>query len=216
MQTLLWYRFQTIWKQMKVVLICMGVLAGAVLLFALIGGAAAWEAGSFFFGFAVAFLSIYASMLPIFVLQVEEQEKNTDLLLTLPLTRKQVALGNYVLTWVCAAIMGGYALLLAIALQGIWGIVAVAMGIVLLVNTIYLPLFVYFGSQKAVIFVLLLMVLGGGSLSANVEQLETYIETCILATGTLTAWIIGIGAGLFLLHFGSLLLTLHKYQTKDF
>ena len=44
MQTLLWYRFQTIWKQMKVVLICMGVLAGAVLLFALIGGAAAWEA----------------------------------------------------------------------------------------------------------------------------------------------------------------------------
>ena len=51
MQTLLWYRFQTIWKQMKVVLICMGVLAGAVLLFALIGGAAAWEAGSFFFGF---------------------------------------------------------------------------------------------------------------------------------------------------------------------
>ena len=25
MQTLLWYRFQTIWKQMKVVLICMGV-----------------------------------------------------------------------------------------------------------------------------------------------------------------------------------------------
>ena len=156
MQTLLWYRFQTIWKQMKVVLICMGVLAGAVLLFALIGGAAAWEAGSFFFGFFVAFLSIYASMLPIFVLQMEEQEKNTDLLLTLPLTRKQVALGNYVLTWVCAAIMGGYALLLAIALQGIWEIVAVAMGIVLLVNTIYLPLFVYFGSQKAVIFVLLL------------------------------------------------------------
>ena len=76
MQTLLWYRFQTIWKQMKVVLICMGVLAGAVLLFALIGGAAAWEAGSFFFGFFVVFLSIYASMLPIFVLQVEEQEKN--------------------------------------------------------------------------------------------------------------------------------------------
>lgn len=112
MQTLLWYRFQTIWKQMKVVLICMGVLAGAVLLFALIGGAAAWEAGSFFFGFFVAFLSIYVSMLPIFVLQVEEQEKNTDLLLTLPLTRKQIALGNYVLTWVCAAIMGGYALLL--------------------------------------------------------------------------------------------------------
>lgn len=68
MQTLLWYRFQTIWKQMKVVLICMGVLAGAVLLFALIGGAAAWEAGSFFFGFFVAFLSIYVSMLPIFVL----------------------------------------------------------------------------------------------------------------------------------------------------
>lgn len=83
MQTLLWYRFQTIWKQMKVVLICMGVLAGAVLLFALIGGAAAWEAGSFFFGFFVGFLSIYVSMLPIFVLQVEEQEKNTDLLLTL-------------------------------------------------------------------------------------------------------------------------------------
>lgn len=117
MQTLLWYRFQTIWKQMKVVLICMGVLAGAVLLFALIGGAAAWEAGSFFFGFFVVFLSIYASMLPIFVLQVEEQEKNTDLLLTLPLTRKQIALGNYVLTWVCAAIMGGYALLLMIALR---------------------------------------------------------------------------------------------------
>ena len=153
MQTLLWYRFQTIWKQMKVVLICMGVLAGAVLLFALIGGAAAWEAGSFFFGFFVVFLSIYASM--------EEQEKNTDLLLTLPLTRKQIALGNYVLTWVCAAIMGGYALLLVIALQGIWGIVAVAMGIVLLVNTIYLPLFVYFGSQKALIFVMLLMVSGG-------------------------------------------------------
>lgn len=130
MQTLLWYRFQTIWKQMKVVFICMGVLAGAVLLFALIGGAAAWEAGSFFLWFFVVFLSIYASMLPIFVLQVEEQEKNTDLLLTLPLTRKQIALGNYVLTWVCAAIMGGYAFLLAIALQGIWGIVAVAMGIV--------------------------------------------------------------------------------------
>lgn len=93
MQTLLWYRFQTIWKQMKVVLICMGVLAGAVLLFALIGGTAAWEAGSFFFGFFVGFLSIYVSMLPIFVLQVEEQEKNTVLLLTLPLTRKQIALG---------------------------------------------------------------------------------------------------------------------------
>lgn len=61
MQTLLWYRFQTIWKQMKVVLICMGVLAGAVLLFALIGGAAAWEAGSFFFGFLLHF---FPSMLP--------------------------------------------------------------------------------------------------------------------------------------------------------
>ena len=32
MQTLLWYRFQTIWKQMKVVLICMGVLAGGVVI----------------------------------------------------------------------------------------------------------------------------------------------------------------------------------------
>ena len=53
MQTLLWYRFQTIWKQMKVVLICMGVLAGAVLLFALIGGAAAWEAESIDFCTAV-------------------------------------------------------------------------------------------------------------------------------------------------------------------
>ena len=201
MQTLLWYRFQTIWKQMKVVLICMGVLAGAVLLFALIGGAAAWEAGSFFFGFFVAFLSIYASMLPIFVLQVEEQEKNTDLLLTLPLTRKQVALGNYVLTWVCAAIMGGYALLLAIALQGIWGIVAVAMGIVLLVNTIYLPLFVY-----------LLMVSGGIGFSSISNQTNGFP----FDGGFTMVWIVGILVGLLLLHGVSLLLTLHKYQTKDF
>lgn len=212
MQTLLWYRFQTIWKQMKVVLICMGVLAGAVLLFALIGGAAAWEADSFFFGFFVVFLSIYASMLPIFVLQVEEQEKNTDLLLTLPLTRKQVALGNYVLTWVCAAIMGGYALLLAIALQGIWGIVAVAMGIVLLVNTIYLPLFVYFGSQKALIFVLLLMVSGGIGFSSISDQPNGFP----FDGGFTMVWIVGILAGLLLLHGVSLLLTLHKYQTKDF
>ena len=192
MQTLLWYRFQTIWKQMKVVLICMGVLAGAVLLFALIGGAAAWEAGSFFFGFFVAFLSIYVSMLPIFVLQVEEQEKNTDLLLTLPLTRKQVALGNYVLTWVCAAIMGGYALLL--------------------VNTIYLPLFVYFGSQKALIFVLLLMVSGGIGFSSIFDQTNGFP----FDGGFTTIWIVGILAGLLLLHGVSLLLTLHKYQTKDF
>ena len=70
MQTLLWYRFQTIWKQMKVVLICMGVLAGAVLLFALIGGAAAWEAGSFFFGFFTEFfltiltVSFFSSCIP--------------------------------------------------------------------------------------------------------------------------------------------------------
>lgn len=208
MQTLLWYRFQTIWKQMKVVLICMGVLAGAVLLFALIGGAAAWEADSFFFGFFVAFLSIYASMLPIFVLQVED----TDLLLTLPLTRKQVALGNYVLTWVCAAIMGGYALLLAIALQGIWGIVAVAMGIVLLVNTIYLPLFVYFGSQKALIFVLLLMVSGGIGFSSISDQTNGFP----FDGGFTMVWIVGILVGLLLLHGVSLLLTLHKYQTKDF
>lgn len=205
MQTLLWYRFQTIWKQMKVVLICMGVIAGAVLLFALIGGAAAWEAGSFFFGFFVAFLSIYASMLPIFVLQVED----TDLLLTLPLTRKQVALGNYVLTWVCAAIMGGYALLLAIALQGIWGIVAVAMGIVLLVNTIYLPLFVYFGSQRALIFVLLLMVSGGIGFSSISDQPNGFP----FDGGFTMVWIVGI---LLLLHGVSLLLMLHKYQTKDF
>ena len=208
MQTLLWYRFQTIWKQMKVVLICMGVLAGAVLLFALIGGAAAWEAGSFFFDFFVAFLSIYASMLPIFVLQVED----TDLLLILPLTRKQVALGNYVLTWVCAAIMGGYAFLLAIALQGIWGIVAVAMGIVLLVNTIYLPLFVYFGSQIALIFVLLLMVSGGIGFSSISDQTNGFP----FDGGFTMVWIVGILAGLLLLHGGSLLLTLHKYQTKDF
>lgn len=192
MQTLLWYRFQTIWKQMKVVLICMGVLAGAVLLFALIGGAAAWEAGSFFFGFFVAFLSIYVSMLPIFVLQVEEQEKNTDLLLTLPLTRKQIALGNYVLTWVCAAIMGGYALLL--------------------VNTIYLPLFVYFGSQKALIFVLLLMVSGGIGFSSISDQTNGFP----FDGGFTTIWIVGILAGLLLLHGVSLLLMLHKYQTKDF
>lgn len=208
MQTLLWYRFQTIWKQMKVVLICMGVIAGAVLLFALIGGAAAWEAGSFFFDFFVAFLSIYASMLPIFVLQVED----TDLLLILPLTRKQVALGNYVLTWVCAAIMGGYAFLLAIALQGIWGIVAVAMGIVLLVNTIYLPLFVYFGSQKALIFVLLLMVSGGIGFSSISDQTNGFP----FDGGFTMVWIVGILAGLLLLHGVSLLLTLHKYQTKDF
>lgn len=208
MQTLLWYRFQTIWKQMKVVLICMGVIAGAVLLFALIGGAAAWEAGSFFFDFFVAFLSIYASMLPIFVLQVED----TDLLLILPLTRKQVALGNYVLTWVCAAIMGGYAFLLAIALQGIWGIVAVAMGIVLLVNTIYLPLFVYFGSQKALIFVLLLMVSGGIGFSSISDQTNGFP----FDGGFTMVWIVGILAGLLLLYGGSLLLTLHKYQTKDF
>ncbi|MFR2438809.1 MAG: ABC-2 transporter permease [Ruminococcus sp.] len=208
MQTLLWYRFQTIWKQMKVVLICMGVIAGAVLLFALIGGAAAWEAGSFFFDFFVAFLSIYASMLPIFVLQVED----TDLLLILPLTRKQVALGNYVLTWVCAAIMGGYAFLLAIALQGIWGIVAVAMGIVLLVNTIYLPLFVYFGSQKALIFVLLLMVSGEIGFSSISDQTNGFP----FDGGFTMVWIVGILAGLLLLHGGSLLLTLHKYQTKDF
>ena len=208
MQTLLWYRFQTIWKQMKVVLICMGVIAGAVLLFALIGGAAAWEAGSFFFGFFVAFLSIYASMLPIFVLQVED----TDLLQTLPLTRKQVALGNYVLTWVCAAIMGGYAFLLAIALQGIWGIVAVAMGIVLLVNTIYLPLFVYFGSQKALIFVLLLMVSGGIGVSSISNQTNGFP----FDGGFTMVWIVGILVGLLLLHGVSLLLTLHKYQTKDF
>lgn len=166
----------------------------------------------FFFGFAVAFLSIYASMLPIFVLQVEEQEKNTDLLLTLPLTRKQVALGNYVLTWVCAAIMGGYALLLAIALQGIWGIVAVAMGIVLLVNTIYLPLFVYFGSQKALIFVLLLMVSGGIGFSSISDQTNGFP----FDGGFTMVWIVGILAGLLLLHGVSLLLTLHKYQTKDF
>jgi uncharacterized membrane protein (DUF2068 family) len=190
----------------------MGVLAGAVLLFALIGGAAAWEAGSFFFGFFVVFLSIYASMLPIFVLQVEEQEKNTDLLLTLPLTRKQIALGNYVLTWVCAAIMGGYALLLMIALQGIWGIVAVAMGIVLLVNTIYLPLFVYFGSQKALIFVLLLMVSGGIGFSSISDQTNGFP----FDGGFTMVWIVGILAGLLLLHGVSLLLTLHKYQTKDF
>ena len=193
---------------MKVVLICMGVIAGAVLLFALIGGAAAWEAGSFFFGFFVAFLSIYASMLPIFVLQVED----TDLLLTLPLTRKQVALGNYVLTWVCAAIMGGYAFLLAIALQGIWGIVAVAMGIVLLVNTIYLPLFVYFGSQKALIFVLLLMVSGGIGFSSISDQTNGFP----FDGGFTMVWIVGILVGLLLLHGVSLLLTLHKYQTKDF
>ena len=166
----------------------------------------------FFLWFFVAFLSIYVSMLPIFVLQVEEQEKNTDLLLTLPLTRKQIALGNYVLTWVCAAIMGGYALLLMIALQGIWGIVAVAMGIVLLVNTIYLPLFVYFGSQKALIFVLLLMVSGGIGFSSISDQTNGFP----FDGGFTTIWIVGILAGLLLLHGVSLLLTLHKYQTKDF
>ena len=212
MRTLLWYRFQTIWKQMKVVLICMGVIAGATLLFALISGAAAWNTGAFFFGFAIAFLSIYASMLPIFVLQVEEQEKNADLLLTLPLTRKQVALGNYVFTWICAAIMGGYALLLVIALQGAWEMIAVEVGIVLLVNTIYLPLFVYFGSQKALIFVLLLLAFGGIGLSSTSDQSSIFP----FDGGFTMVWVVGIGAGLLLLHGVSLLLTLHKYQTKDF
>lgn len=134
------------------------------------------------------------------------------MLLTLPLTRKQVALGNYVLTWVCAAIMGGYALLLTIALQGIWGIVAVAMGIVLLVNTIYLPLFVYFGSQKALIFVLLLMASGGIGFSSISDQTNGFP----FDGGFTMVWIVGILAGLLLLHGVSLLLMLHKYQTKDF
>lgn len=208
MRTLLWYRFQTIWKQMKWVLVGVGILSVVILLAALISGATAWEEGAFFFGFVIAFLSVYAAMLPIFVLQMEEQEKNTDLLLTLPLTRKQVALGNYVLTWICAAIMGGYALLLVTALQGAWEMIAVAVGIVLLVNTIYLPLFVYFGSQKALIFVLLLLAAGGIGLS-SVEKFP--VETAFPMMG-----VVGIGIGLFLLHVGSLLLTLHKYQTKDF
>jgi len=86
------------------------------------------------------------------------------------------------------------------------------MGIVLLVNTIYLPLFVYFGSQKALIFVLLLLAFGGISLSSTSDQSNGFP----FDSGFTMVWGVAIVVGLLLLHGVSLLLTLHKYQTKDF
>ena len=145
MGALLWYRFRMLWKQFKWLFIVMIAVAVVVLAVALVCGRSILEEEHFYFGFSIGFLSIYTAMLPIFVLQTEEKEKNIDLLLTMPWSRKQIAIGNYAMTWICAAVMGIYSLLLTTALQENWAMIAFSAGIILLANTFYIPLFLFLG-----------------------------------------------------------------------
>ena len=211
MGALLWYRFRMLWKQFKWLFIVMIAVAVVVLAVALICGRSILEEEHFYFGFSIGFLSVYTAMLPIFVLQTEEKEKNIDLLLTMPWSRKQIAIGNYAMTWICAAVMGIYSLLLTTALQENWAMIAFSAGIILLANTFYIPLFLFLGGQRALV---VLMLLGAACGIGGKEWLPHLPES--VKSLPSAAIFGGIAVVLIVLHGISICLSIWKYQKKDF
>lgn len=214
MSTLLWYRFRVLWKQFKALVWVLLITAAVVLAVGIVCTITNDIAiDHFYFGFAVGFLSIYSAMIPIFMLQIEEQEKNADLLLILPVTRKQTALVNYIVTWICAIVIGIYTLLLSIVLQDGMEMVLFSVGIILLINTIYIPLSIWLGAQRSVIILFILGALIGIGGSELGEQLGKSLRMLpISGTGLLAI----IAAIFVILHLVSICISILQYQKKDF
>lgn len=215
MSTLLWYRFRVLWKQFKALTWVLLITAAVVLVVGIVCTATNNNEtmDHYYFGFAIGFLSIYSAMIPVFMLQIEEQEKNVDLLLILPVTRKQTALVNYIVTWICAVVVGIYALLLSIVLQDGVEMVLFSVGIILLINTIYIPLSIWLGAQRSaiVLFILgALICIGGSGLG---EQLGKGLKM-LPVSGTVLLVI--AAAILVILHLVSIGISILQYQKKDF
>lgn len=211
MRALLWYRFRMLWKQSKWLFIVIIAIAIEILVIALTCGRSILEDEHFYFGFSIGFLSVYTAMIPIFVLQIEEKEKNMDLLLTMPWSRKQIAIGNYAMTWICAAVMGVYSLLLTTILQENWAVIVISIVIILLANTFYIPLFLFLGGQRALVVLMLLgAVCGIGGkecLTHLMESVKSFPSASIFGS---------IVAVLIVLHGISICLSVWKCQKKDF
>lgn len=214
MSTLLWYRFRVLWKQFKALIWVLLITAAVVLAVGIVCTIMnAKDGDHFYFGFAVGFLSIYSAMVPIFMLQIEEQEKNADLLLMLPVTRKQIALVNYIVTWICAVVVGAYTLLLSAILQDGMEMMLFSVGIILLINTIYIPLSIWLGAQRSAIILLILGALLGIGGSELGEQLGKSLRMLpISGTGLLAI----IAAIFVILHLVSICISILQYQKKDF
>lgn len=215
MSTLLWYRFRVLWKQFKALIWVLLIMATVVLVVGIVCTATNNNEtiDHYYFGFAVGFLSIYSAMIPIFMLQMEEQEKNADLLLMLPVTRKQIALVNYIVTWICAVVVGAYTLLLSAILQDGMEMVLFSVGIILLINTIYIPLSICLGAQRSAIILLILGALLGIGGSELGEQLGKSLRMLpISGTGLLAI----IAAIFVILHLVSICISILQYQKKDF
>ncbi len=214
MSTLLWYRFRVLWKQFKALIWVLLITAAVVLTVGIICTIThAGDGDHYYFGFAIGFLSIYSGMIPIFMLQTEEQEKNADLLMILPVTRKQVALVNYVVTWICAAVVGGYTLLLFAILQSGMEIMLFSIGIILLFNTIYIPLSIWLGAQRGAIVLLIIGALIGIGGSGMGEQLGKSLRMLPISGYALIGIIVAI---LIILHIVSICISILQYQKKDF
>ncbi|MDO4155187.1 MAG: ABC-2 transporter permease [Oscillospiraceae bacterium] len=212
MSTLLWYRFRVLWKQFKALTWVLLITAAVVLVVGIVCTATNNNEtmDHYYFGFAIGFLSIYSAMIPVFMLQIEEQEKNVDLLLILPVTRKQTALVNYIVTWICAVVVGIYALLLSIVLQDGVEMVLFSVGIILLINTIYIPLSIWLGAQRSaiVLFILGALICIGGSEWG--EQLEKSLPV----SGSVLLVIAAVL--LVILHLVSISISILQHQKKDF
>lgn len=215
MSTLLWYRFRVLWKQFKALVWVLLITAAVVLAVGIVCTATNDNEtiDHFYFGFAVGFLSIYSAMIPIFMLQTEEQEKNADLLLILPVTRKQTALVNYIVTWICAVVAGAYTLLLSAILQNGMEMVLFSVGIILLINTIYMPLSIWLGAQRSTIILLILSALIGIGGSGLGEQLGESSQILPVSGYVL---IVIAAAILVILHLISICISILQYQKKDF
>lgn len=220
MSTLLWYRFRVLWKQFKALVWVLLITAAVVLVVGIVCTATNnnetidhLTIDHFYFGFAVGFLSIYSAMIPIFMLQIEEQEKNADLLLILPVTRKQTALVNYIVTWICAVVAGAYTLLLSAILQNGMEMVLFSVGIILLINTIYIPLSIWLGAQRGTIVLLIVGALIGIGGSEMGEQLGKSLRMLPISGYVLIGIIVAV---LVILHIVSICISILQYQKKDF
>lgn len=214
MSTLLWYRFRVLWKQFKALVWVLLITAAVVLAVGIVCTATNDIAiDHFYFGFAVGFLSIYSAMIPILMLQTEEQEKNADLLLILPVTRKQTALVNYTVTWICAVVAGAYTLLLSAVLQNGMEMVLFSVGIILLINTIYIPLSIWLGAQRSAIILFILGALIGIGGSELGEQLGKSLRMLPISG---TVLLVIAAAILVILHLVSISISILQYQKKDF
>lgn len=208
MKTLLWYRFRVIWKSLKAIFALFGVAAGIVLLVTIVMRLTESSEGIRFISFFCGFLSIYIAMVLPSMLSIEEQEKNVALLLVLPLRRKQIAVVNYVITWIICGVAGLYTLLCNLILMDGFDLIPLSIGIPLLISTVYIPLFFYFGAQRAMIILLLL----GATISLSAYELSKFVT---LDSST-PVWITVGTIALLVLHGVSILLSIHKCEKKDF